>query len=509
MTKFYELVFNSPAETSFEELDLTTLKGIEGLEERYNNLYKDTNSMVKDTDKTVSNLKQEFKQKLEEVQYKLSKTVEKVRGAVIAERGTSGAIYTTQQQITQQHITNNTTATIKGNIAYGVPKISDTELTNLNYLKASDILFNNANNFFINKEGNEELVNFTVSNKTQFKEVIELTINVTGKIKSNSNVVFNFSNHNIVEVYRDSDLFLEKSIKQVISVPIVSGTSYIKLRIHPSTHKSTNISFKSIGYTDLIYEKDTTIEFKDLSINKDFYQLVVDTCDNSNDKNISIDYFISINGAKYESFSPVSKFKALEKQSIITLNKNKILNMYEVEGKKFSEGDYRFYIPDELETNTLLRQSLFLPNNKSLVNNLTIITKEDTTLSTKAITKDNLYINDKLIEEDVFLLPKGVYTIEAKISDKVESTLSIDYLKSLVQVYSKQLTKDIYTDSENKKYISLNFNDFKDSSEELPNIFMPGIKGKISLNTIKLKAVLKSKDKKTVPYISRILIRGI
>ena len=61
------------------------------------------------------------------------------------------------------------------------------------------------------------------------------------------------------------------------------------------------------------------------------------------------------------------------------------------------------------------------------------------------------------------------------------------------------------------KYVSLNnielLNAF--NSTDINNIYIKNLKKQVFVSTIKLKAELTSIDKKTVPFISRFLIRGI
>ena len=190
--------------------------------------------------------------------------------------------------------------------------------------------------------------------------------------------------------------------------------------------------------------------------------------------------------------------------------------MYTSQGIKHSDGDYRFLIPNNLQTNLVYKHDIFLKNNRGIDNKaLTFTVQEDTVLIKQAILKnatDKLFINNRLVKVDDITLYKGINKIMA-VSERDEvSSLNIEYLNTLLgkdNSYISTLTKEILTDSTGNKYISLSVPEFIDSFDTVGEVYFPGIKARHLVSTVRVKAELKSIDKKTVPFISRLLVRGV
>lgn len=515
LNKFFEASFGK-SDSDIKDINLNSEKGRKNIELNIKNLIQENIEKVSNTENNIKNINQEFDEKIAELQYKINKVVEKVRGAILTERGTSGAIYTTQIPINKQQISNKTTTKIRDGIAFGVPNDSEEYSGDLSLLTLKNLEFSDLNLRSINKFKDDTLDNFIIEPKTQHNIPIEFKINLTGVIRTDSSLVLDMKTHGIVEVYKNDQLITEKSLLKNIIVPVNINTTSVSIRSYPSIHRTTALSFNKIGYTELIYAEPTYFESKNIDINKEFSQLVIDTCDNSNDPNIEINYHISINDQDWESFSPVMKHTALEKQSIITIDKSQILTMYESTGIKHSDGDYRFLVPNNLQTNLIYKHDIYLRNNKNLTDKLlTYTVQKDTVLIRQAIilnTSDKLYINDRLITNDEIILYKGINKIVAIDSEGKINDLNLEYLNTLLgesNCYVNVITKDLLTDSDGNKYISLSVPEFIDSFDKIGTVYFPGIKPKHLVNTIKVKAELKSTDKKTVPFISRLLVRGI
>lgn len=513
--KFFKASFGNKADR-LEDVDLNTEKGRKELELISLDLFKTNQVMVKDINDNIEQTNNKLRDKIEELQYKINKTVEKVRGAILAERGTSGAIYTTQIPINRQQISTNTTTKIQDGIAFGVPENSEEFSSELSLLQLKNLEFDNLYLSSLNKYSNDALRDFTLAPKTQNNLPIEFKINLNGVIRTASSLVIELKTHGIIEIYKNGQLITEKSLIKNIIVPVDINTLAVSIRSYPSIHRTSGLTFNQIGYTELIYDSTTYFETKNININKDFNQIVIDTCDNSNDKNIDIKYFISINDQPYEGFSPVIKHKALEKQSIITVDKTQILNMYESEGVKYSEGDYRFLVPNNLQTNLIYMHEVFLRNNKKLDTREFIITiKEDVTLDKRAIlsqSSDRLFINDKEILDDTFVVYKGIMKLVSISGNNEIQPINLNYIETLLgesNIYIGKIQKELLTNSNGEKYISLSIPEFKDSFDTAGKVYFPGIKPKQRISTIKIKAELQSLDKRTVPFISRLLVRGM
>ncbi|AND75214.1 hypothetical protein FDH01_gp053 [Acinetobacter phage vB_AbaM_ME3] len=514
--KFFSTSYGSIVE-KIEDVDLETNKGRRELELLIKNKFEENESLVEGTEKRIVTINDTIKENIDKLQYKINKVVEKVRGAIVAERGTTGTIYTTQIPINKQQTTNKTTTRIEDNVAFGVPLDSEEYSSTLNLLSLKNLTFTNLYISSLNKVSTDKLENFVISPKLQTNLPIEFTINLTGLIRTSSSLVLDMEEHGIIEIYKNGSLWKEKSLIKTIVIPVDINTVSISIRSYPSIHRTNSLKFNKIGYTELIYDSTTLFESKNININKSLYQLAIDTCDNSNDTAIQIDYYVSINDEPYEAFAPVSKTDALFKQAIITLDKTQVLTMYQSPAIKISEGNYRFDIPNNLQTNLINKHDVYLRNYKKLgTTELTIVTKKDIELNTLAITQNTaykLYINDKEVTSETFNLYVGISKIVVIDSNKAIKPLNLSYLETLIgeeNIYIRKLTKELFTDSiTGTKYISLTVPEFQDSFLKEGLVFFPGVKPKKQINTLKIKAELKSLDKKTVPFISRILVRGI
>ena len=513
---FFQKSLGVPLEEDINKFEVNTERGRKNIEVFFKRSFEKDRLVALNVANDIKEINETFDQKLKELQFKLTKVVEKVRGAILAERGTSGAIYTTQIPINKQQISNKTTTRIEDGIAFGVPRDSEEYAVELTPLKLKNLSFNDLSLKSLNKDSNETLENFSIEPKTQDNTPIEFSINLSGIIRTSSSLVFDMKSHGIVEVYKNGQLFTEKVLIKNIIIPVDINTTNVALRVYPSIHRTSGLHFNRIGYTELIYNEATYFESKDISINKSFSQMVVDTCDNSNDINVDIDYAISINNGNWESFSPVMKHTALEKQSIITLDKTQILNMYESKGSKVSEGDYRFYVPPNLQSNLIYKHTVYLRNYKKISGReLIFTTQDDIQLVKQAVitaSTQKLYINGREVEDDVFTLYKGVNRVLVLNKDLSIGNVNLEYLEKLLgedNSYLISIEKDLLTDAYGDKYISLSVPEFIESFDKTGSVYYPGTKPKHLVNTIKIRAELKSKDRKTVPFISRILLRGI
>ena len=498
-------------------IDLTSEKGREELYLISSNIIKEAKTQSELALKNNEIINSTIDQKIVELNYKIKNAIEKLRGAVLAERKTSGAIYTTQIPITKQQTTETTTAKIDQGIAFGISSSdANTADIEVNLLSLNSLNFDNLNLSKLNKNSNDKLQDFILSPKTQHSTPVELTVNLVGILRTDSSLLFEMSSHQIVEVYRNNELIMEKVLLKDIVIPVDITTRSVTIRAYPSIHRIVSLHFKRIGYTELIYNSATYFETKPININKDFYQIVVDTCDNSSDSNININYQISINGEDYEAFTPVSKHNVLDKQSIITTNKEQVLEMFESTMTKKSEGDYRFYIPNKYQLNCDYMHDIYLRNNRNTANKeLYISVLKDIQLDKQAIlvnSTHNLYINDKKVTDNTLILYKGIYKIKSLNYDRELQPVNIDYLNTLLNpnnIYISRYTKEILTDNEGMKYVVLQNKEFRDSFDSNGNGYFPGLKPKKKIDTVRIKAEMISVDKKTVPFISRLLIRGI
>ena len=140
LNKFFKFFFGEP-EKDISQLDINSEGGRKNLDLIVKNLINENVDKVSRVEKNVKTINSNFDQKIAELQYKINKVVEKVRGAILTERGTSGAIYTTQIPINKQQISNKTTTQIKDGIAFGVPENSEEYSNDLSLLSVKNLEF--------------------------------------------------------------------------------------------------------------------------------------------------------------------------------------------------------------------------------------------------------------------------------------------------------------------------------------------------------------------------------
>lgn len=507
MNSYLEEVYQvNGIDSDFNDINLNRDRDRKVLEGYYKSKLTDIEKnieVITESNKEVNRLLEEDIPKLE---FKINKVVEKLRGAILAERNTTSTIYSTIVPITKQYTDNNkTTARVEDSVIFG---ISDTKIDedDITVLTINNISFKNLN---IKKLSSNILKNLTISNLTHNTLPFEFTINLNTLVSNDSAVILDLKDYAIIEIYLNNNLYKEKSLSNYASIPVNIDTQTITIRSYPTIHKSTDLHINVLGITDLIYQESTVFETKEIGINESLSTLVLDTCDNSSDGNIKIDYYLSVNNKEYERINTVQSYsnKNTIVQSLVSLSKDSELKLLNLNGIKRSEGDIQYLLPDSVQNNVNFEIDVYLPNvNKIEKPILYLLVKEDIHLHKSVISEQDVYIDDKKINEDLFLLPKGLRKITAE-------AYNYSYLESIIgneNIFSSKLTKPILKKND-YKYVSLTTIDLLNAfnTTDILEIYIKDLKKEIYVSTLKLKAELISLDKKTVPYISRFLIRGI
>lgn len=473
------------------------------------------------TEDNLNKIEETLEDSLNRLGYKISKAVEKLRGSIIAERNTTSTIYSTIAQITNQETNQNTTtAIIKDNIAFGITSGTiDSNL--LTVLKLPSLSFKNLSLKSINKKNNDELKDFIIKNKNHNSLPFEFTIDLRGLIGGSSLLILDLKDLAILEIYINGNLTQEKSLSDYFSIPIDYLSQTVTIRSYPTLHKSSNLYFNVIGITDLIYQEEAILETKQLPVNQTLTQLVLDVCDNARKDEVKIDYFLSINNKDYEKLNPVTKYSNKydnQLQSIIKLSKDIELEMIEISGNKRVEGDIRYYLPTYLQNFLEYETYVYYPNITRDANNITKLYVN--------ITKDLILNRNSLLdwsqdvrldgivqtESDIYLY-KGIREISWSYST---SSFNYNYLETLIgvdNIYKTKLLLPIYkgTSDTDGKYVTLTMSDILEitNGTEIPKLYIKNVNQQYTVSTLRIKAILTSLNNKTVPYISRILIRGI
>lgn len=473
--------------------------------------------MNKSIEKNLKEIKDNLSDDIEFLNYKISKAVEKLRGSILAERNTTSTIYSTIVPITKEETNQQTTtAKISDNIVFGISSsnIDDTLVTPL---VLQNLNFKNLNIRNLNKNSIEELVNFEIGNKTHNSVPLEFTIDLRGVLKTSSLLILNMKDLAILEIYINNSLYQEKKLSNYFNIPVDASVQSVTIRSYPTLHKSSSLYFNILGVTDLIYQEDCVFESKKLPLNKNLTNLVLDVCDNSKLEEVEIDYFLSINGKEYERVNPSTKQSNkydTELQSIIKLSKDIELDLISISGTKKTEGDIQFPVPEFLQ-NFLEYETYvyFLNETKAIKSTYYFLIKQDIILNKQVFLPSNstILVDDKIIDtDDDINLYKGIRKFEV-LNGIINNYSYLENIIGINNIFISKLLLPIYKNTSNNKYLSMPLSDIVEitNNTKIPNLYIKNVNQQITVNTLKFKAVLKSLDQKTIPYISRILIRGI
>ena len=218
-----------------------------------------------------------------------------------------------------------------------------------------------------------------------------------------------------------------------------------------------------------------------------------------------------MNGGKYERINTIHSYKDKNNivQSVIGLSKDSELNLLSLSGIKRSEGDIQYILPDDTQNHLNYELEVYLKNiSNKKQSTYWILVKEDITMFKSYFNVDTLLLDNNEVVTEEFIIPKGLRKIVFS-----SYLFNYDYLRQTIgddNIFSDKLLKPILKKND-YKYVSLNnielLNAF--NSTDINNIYIKNLKKQVFVSTIKLKAELTSIDKKTVPFISRFLIRGI
>lgn len=508
LNQYIESAYNVDIDNlNLNEINLERDKDRKSVERYYEKKLDNIISNNKEIEDTNNKLTELLSKDLSEMEYKISKIVNKIRGAILVERKTTSTIYSTIIPITKQYTNENkTTAIIKDDVIFG---ISDTKIDKeyINILNINNISFKNLNIKKLNKTKLEDLV---ISNLNHNTLAFEFTINLTNLVNNNSALILDLKDYAILEVYINNSMYKEKTLTNYLSIPIDSTTNTVTIRSYPTIHKSTDLHINLLGITEFIYQDETVFETKDIAINESFSNMILDTCDNNSDTNIDIKYYIAINGKEYERINTTHSFKNKDNtiQSVIGLSKDSELSLLQISGTKRSEGDIQYVLPDETQNYINYELEVYLRNtNKIKKQTLWLLSSQDTILFKSYLTEGKVFLDDIEITEDDFLIPKGLRKIT------LIDNYNYNYLEKVLgetNIFSNKILKPVLKKND-FKYVSLNSVELLESNNsiDIEDIYIKNLKRQVYVSTIKLKAELNSIDKKTVPYISRFLIRGI
>ena len=111
----------------------------------------------------------------------------------------------------------------------------------------SNLDFKNLQLTSLNKQNLEYLENFKLSPKTNYKEVLEFSINLRSIIQSSSNLILDLKEHAIIEIYINNKLYSDRELKKKFIIPVDQNTQSVTLRCYETVHKTTELFFNKIA----------------------------------------------------------------------------------------------------------------------------------------------------------------------------------------------------------------------------------------------------------------------
>lgn len=482
--------------------------------EQIDKIRKSENKISK-TSNIITKIRDKLPEDLTKLTTQLNTALVSLRKAIVGERNFAGYIYTTNIPLNKNYITENTTTNVTNNVVLGIS--NKEKVTESTSLTTSNIASSTKNLNLISYEQTNigELKNISIDISNNF---LLLELDVLAHTNKGVSLILNFKEHQIIEVLEGNKLIVTKQLKKSLIIPI-NTQNLFTIKLFKTSEVKHKVYIESIGVTNKLVTEETIYESLPVSINKELEYITLDICDNNEDKSeVVLDYYLKINEQNYEKISNSNNIKISENlQNVVKGNKQSLLNMQELNNsRKANENDFRFYL-NETSLDRYLKD-VYLKNNLNISNtNLYLVVKEDTLISKQGCllnVLDSLYINNKLIEEEEILLLKGITEIVCINTLNNISNLNLNYLNTIAETtYISKLKKEIQEDDLGF-YVKLNNLDLKKSYNLLDttknySCFIESLNDKIFINTLQLKCKMKSLNKTTIPYISRIIIKGL
>lgn len=536
--------------------------GIESTLENIENLQYTLNTKVNDINELVRTRIIELRSKLDECR-------ENVQQAMLSEKKLVGETYTIVLPITKDYVTPQTTATvIDGMIlgtGYDTGKVIQTALE----LDTVNIISEESTKFKISGKSNEYPLTLSV-NKNLYNPYNQFKI-ILPTITQSGILLIKFDKAEAISILnKDGYEIVSKHINNTIKFPVDSSSKSFSIRFLDSSKR--DIQINAMYFTEAIYNKETIYETFPIDINKQLSYLTVESCDNYATKDVDIKYEMSINGEEYEEYRPSGKLKDNLVQSIIKTDKYGYNEPIVLENAVREEGVFKFYPDNPIAQSSKLKafslklgedilsiesfdKDLFLKYESGRFDliysegvtemlKLPLVVKEAFTFY---INKDSFIILDgiKYTYEDTLKgevrLSKGLHTIEfnrEEWKEMVDLTLyelvgiDTDFIevsdrktgvREKVEFYfnpkEKQFNSyylqlwlqkvDIYLfeDAVKRKY-SNNYLEYFYKDNPYKTYILNESPSRL-VDTIQIRATMKSVNEVVCPYISKIIVRGI
>lgn len=481
---------------------------------------------------------------------RLRESKQLLNSALLADRKLTGETFTSIIPLTYDYVSDSSTATLKDTIIMGIEK---DKMEGEEYINISGINITGEEHTVV--KVNSRVFPYTLEMHNKIRSYSQVKIDISTVIREG---IFNleFEESQVISIL-DSNNFelVPKHVTKQISLPVTFQTNNFKIRFF--NNEIQKIKINKATYTDKIYIQEVTYESKKLAIEENLSQVVIDTCDNYSDPNVDIQYFIRFNTEEYQSLRPLNKFKInLEDkylQSIVLTDRYIDNEIIKIEENILEDGVFKFEIENlQVSVNKLRGFNKKLGDNlyslEKYINKnsytINIFNKEEIEI---VLNKDqSITLNNDLIQAKdknlVLKLQKGFNRLEVDktlwkepvdlestwikeikedslvvVDRETEEIREIPYIFNTLQASTNSIYLQLL-ESESQVFIE-EIEMFKkvsktDTVEYIyksdPNpIYIASYSRKKEINSIQLKAVMKSKDKRTCPFISRIILKGV
>lgn len=288
------------------------------------------------------------------------------------------------------------------------------------------------------------------------------------------------------------------------------------------------------------YEKDISIiETKEIDINKQLSKLSIDVVDNNNISGVNIEYEIKINNGEYRKIRPVGQSKNIDVHSVIDISEKTENKIIEIDNSIKTETGYEYSLLDIPQAFLMTNDTTFLTKidewkyQESLYTSY-IFNYEDININTGT---KNLYVDGKKLSGNI-KIEKGLRLVGIESKDfkklfnknlidsytvngnTVSVTLrdgSVENIVDSMYPYNLKLLIETASDFIFAEKLTEGFDYKLNRNENTVRVETKNKEGKVycifnnllsTISFVSIKATLKSTDNKTVPKISRIILRG-
>lgn len=288
------------------------------------------------------------------------------------------------------------------------------------------------------------------------------------------------------------------------------------------------------------YEKDiSTIETKEIDINKQLSKLSIDVVDNNNISGVNIEYEIKINNGEYRKIRPVGQSKNIDVHSVIDISEKTENKIIEIDNSIKTETGYEYSLLDIPQAFLMTNDTTFLTKidewkyQESLYTSY-IFNYEDININTGT---KNLYVDGKKLSGNI-KIEKGLRLVGIESKDfkklfnknlidsytvngnTVSVTLrdgSVENIVDSMYPYNLKLLIETASDFIFAEKLTEGFDYKLNRNENTVRVETKNKEGKVycifnnllsTISFVSIRATLKSTDNKTVPKISRIILRG-